>query len=102
MTEKLTCIERELRRAVESQQYAEVQRLVLSFCELAEAHARTLPPGDPGLGEIAGMTQELLQWTRCMVKTSRESLSLQLRQIPRVKRYIPAPAAAPALMRVDA
>jgi hypothetical protein len=101
MTEKLTSLERELRRAVQSQQYAEVQRLVLAFCESAEAYAKALPPGDAKLGEIEGMTRELLQWTRSMVKSGRESIALELRQIPRVKRYLPTPAAVPEAVRLD-
>ena len=99
MTERLTSIERELRRAVEIQHYGEVQRLVLSFCEAAEAHARALPPGDPRLDAIASMTGELLEWTRCMVKSARESVVMQLRQIPKVQRYLHTPA--PAGMHLD-
>ena len=101
MNESLSRIEKALRRAVETQRYAEVQRLVLEFCEAAEAHARALPPGDPRIGEIAGITREVLQWTRTMVQSARESLASQLRLIPKVKRYIPAPTPVPGLMRLD-
>ena len=102
MKESLSRIEQELRRAVESQRYAEVQRLVLEFCGAAEAHARSLPPADPRIGEIATMTQDVLQWTRSMVKSSRASVMLQLRQIPKVKQYVPAPARTPSTMHLDA
>lgn len=101
MTEKLTAIERELRRAVEAQQYVEVQRLVLSFCQAAESHARALPPADGRLEEIAGMTLELLQWCRNMVQSARAGVVLQLREIPKVQRYIPAPASVPASWHLD-
>lgn len=90
MNQRLSQIEKELRRAVETQQYVEVQRLVLSFCEAAEAHARALPPGDARIAEIASLTQEVLQWTRTMVQAGRACLVLQLRQIPRVQKYVPA------------
>jgi hypothetical protein len=101
MNQSLSLIEKELRRAVETQQYAEVQRLVLAFCEAAETHARALPPGDARIGEIASLTQEVLQWTRTMVQAGRACLVLQLRQIPQVKRYIPIPAAPQATLRLD-
>lgn len=99
--EKLTCIERELRRAVESQQYTEVRRLVLSFCQAAETYARGLPPADPRIGEIADLTLEVLQWCRTMVQCSREGLVLELRQIPKVRQYIPMPGSIPPAMHLD-
>ena|SRR5690242_8601774 len=99
--EKLNCIERELRRAVETQQYAEVQRLVLSFCQAAETYARGLPPADPRIREIGDLTLEMLQWCRTMVQCSRECLVLELRQIPKVKQYIPPPGFIPAAMHLD-
>ena len=101
MTAKLTSLERELRRAVETQQYADVQRLVLSFCQAAETYARALPPADPRIQQIADLTFELLQWCRTMVKSARECVVLQLREIPKVKRYIPPPTAMPAAMHLD-
>ena len=101
MTQKLSTIERELRNAVESQRFAEVQRLVLSFCAAAEVQIRALPPGDPRINEIGNMTLELLQWSRTMVQSARECLVLQLREIPKVRRYIPAPAAVPAGLHLD-
>jgi hypothetical protein len=101
MNESLSRIEKSLRCAVEAQHYAEVTRLVLSFCEAAEGHARALPPGDPRIGEIAALTHEVLQWTRTMVKAGRASIVLQLRQIPQVRRYIPTASAPQATMRLD-
>lgn len=101
MNDSLSQIEKSLRRAVEAQQYAEVQRLVLSFCEAAEAHARALPPGDTRIREIAALTQEVLEWTRTMVQAGRACLVLQLRQILQVKCYMPAVAPPHATMRLD-
>jgi hypothetical protein len=101
MNESLSRIEKALRRAVETQQYAEVQRLVLSFCEAAETHARALPAGDARIGEIAALTHELLEWTRTMVQAGRACIVLQLRQIPQIKQYLPAVAAPQATMRLD-
>ena len=101
MNESLAKIEQALRRAVETQQYVEVQQLVLSFCEAAEGYARALPAGDPKIGEIAALTQELLQWTRTMVQAGRACIVLQLRQIPQLKCYVPPVAAPPSTMRLD-
>lgn len=97
----LSRIERQLRQAVENRRYAEVQRLVLAFCQAAEDQVRALPPGDARIGEIAGMTQEVLLWTRTMVQSSRASLVLNLRQVPKLKRYVPAPAAPLSRLRLD-
>jgi hypothetical protein len=97
----LLCIEKDLRRAVESQNHIEVQRLVLAFCQAAEAQARALPPGDARIGEIAAMTQEVLQWTRTMVQSARASLVLNLRQVPKLKRYVPVPSAPLSRVRLD-
>ena len=102
MKERLSGIEKQLRRAVETQRYEEIQRLVLEFCEAAEASARALPAGDPRIGEIAAMTQNVLNWTRTMVQTGRESLVLQLRQMPKVKRYLGAAGHQPAALQVEA
>lgn len=102
MTEKLSSIQRELRRAVEAQQFAEIQRLVLSFCQAAETQIRKLPPGDPRIQEIGTMSLELLQWCRTMVQAARGCLVLQLRELPKIKRYIPAQTAVPAALQVEA
>jgi len=100
--ERLSVIEKQLRRAVETQRYEEIQRLVLEFCEAAEASARALPAGDPRIGEVAEMTQKVLSWTRTMVQTGRESLVLQLRQMPKVKRYLGGTTHQPAAVHVEA
>jgi|SRR5215471_9832792 hypothetical protein len=101
MNEKLSTIERDLRRAVECRHFAEIQRLVCSFCEAAEAQIKALPPGDPRIQEIGNMTLELLQWCRTMVQSARECLVLELSQIPKVKRYIPAAATVPAALSLN-
>jgi len=102
MNESLSNIERQLRHAVESQRYVEVQRLVLAFCQAAEAHARALPPGDPRIVEITEMTRQVLGWTRAMVQSGRASLVLQLRQLPKVRSYLRAPTPVPAVIRLEA
>ncbi|HJT89787.1 MAG TPA: hypothetical protein VJ732_18080 [Bryobacteraceae bacterium] len=101
MNPSLSAIERDLRRAAETQRYDEVRRLVLSFCAAVETHVRSLPAGDPRIPEIAQMSGEVLQWTRAMVQSGRESLAAQLRQLPKVKRYLPAPATRPAVLQMD-
>ena len=47
------------------------------------------------------MTLELLQWCRTMVQSARECLVLELSQIPKVKRYIPAAATVPAALSLN-
>jgi hypothetical protein len=74
---------------------------VLAFCDAAETHARSLPPTDPRIREIADLTMEVLRWTRTMMQTARESLASQLRQIPGAKRYVPALIAMPASMNLE-
>ena len=102
MNERLSGIEKQLRCAVETQRYEEIQSLVLSFCEAAEASARSLPPWDPRIAEIAHMTQSVLKWTRTMVQARRESLILQLRQMPKVKRYLGESSRRPVAVHVEA
>src|SRR5579859_4192978 len=101
MSEKLSTIERELRAAVERRQFAEIQRLVYSFCDAAEGHIKALPPGDPRIQEIGRMTMELFQWCRTMVQSARECIVLELRQLPKIKRYLPVPPATPVAMHLD-
>ncbi len=98
----LAGIESQLRRAAESRRYSEVQKLVLSFCAAVETHVRALPPGDPRIPEMAQMTAEVLEWTRVMVQTGRESLAAQLRQFPKVERYLRAVPRKVAVMQLDA
>ncbi len=101
MNDSLSRIQKELTAAVQTQHYEEIQRQVLAFCEAAEGHARAMPPGDPRIGEIAALTQEVLQWTSTMVQAGRACVVLQLRQIPKIKQYVPAPVPIQATLRLD-
>jgi hypothetical protein len=83
-------IEAELRRAVESRQYREVERLVVAYCEAACAHVSSLQPG-PELQEGQKAVQAVLEWTGQMLKVGRESIALELNRLPRVKRYLQTP-----------
>jgi len=94
-------IELELRRAVLSQSYSEVQRLAISFCESVEAHVRALAPGDPSLPEIAAMVQEVLEWSSSMVRSDREIFAFQLNMIPKVKPYLPVGRLLAATVQFD-
>jgi hypothetical protein len=91
----------ELRRAVLSESYSEVQRLTLLFCEAVETHVRMLPPGDPSIPEIGAMVQETLQWTSAMVCSGRATLALQLTLIPKVKPYLQIVNFRPATLQCD-
>ncbi len=101
MSESISRIERALRRAVVTQQFAEVERLVLAFCAAVEAHVRALPSGDPSIPEIAAMVGEVLQWTRSMMYAARENLSAQLKEIPKMRAYVPAPLPRVVTMQLD-
>jgi hypothetical protein len=48
------------------------------------------------------MTNDVLGWTRTMVQTGRESVVLQLRRLPKVKRYINLPEGQPGGLQVEA
>ena len=101
MLRSLSEIEADLRRAVLSQSYSELQRLIMLFCEAVEAHVRALAPDDASIPEICSMVQETLQWTSSMVRLDRETLALQLKLIPRVKPYLQLVNSAPTMLRVD-
>ena len=101
MRQSLSKIEKELRRAVESQQFPEVQLLVVSFCEAVEAHVRALPAGDPSIPAVASMVDEVLQWTRSMLYAARESFAAQLREIPKINEYLHGRTVDTAVLRLD-
>ena len=101
MLRSLSEIEADLRRAVLSQSYSELQRLIMLFCEAVEAHVRALARDDASIPEICSMAQETLQWTSSMVRLDRETLALQLKLIPRVKPYLQLVNSAPTMLRVD-
>jgi hypothetical protein len=99
--ESVSEIKVELRRAVLSESYSEVQRLTMLFCEAVETHVRTLAPGDPSIPEIGAMVQETLQWASSMVRSGRETLALQLTLIPKVKPYLQIVSFPPATLQCD-
>lgn len=86
-------IEAELRSATESRQYREVGRLVGAYCEAALTYASALAPGDPGIRETEKTVQEVLEWARRMLQSSRESIAMDLSRLPRVNRYLQRPPA---------
>ncbi len=90
----LTNIQVQLRTAVESRQYLEVQRLVVAYCSEARNYTGTLAPGDPEVHETLKAVNEMLEWTRQMLQSGRESIALDLSRLPRVRRYLQTPPAA--------
>jgi len=94
-------IEAELRTAVESRQYPEVERLVVAYCEAACTYVRSLSPGGPEIREAQQAIQEVLEWTSRMLQAGRESIALELSRLPRVKRYLQSPPAGASGWHVE-
>lgn len=90
----LTKIEAQLRTAVESRQYPAVARLVVVYCEAARNYVGALAPGDPEVHETLKAVNEMLEWTRQMLQSGRESIALDLSRLPRVRRYLQTPPTA--------
>jgi hypothetical protein len=86
-------IEMELRSAVESRRYREVERLVVAYCEAARTYVGSLAPGGPELPEAQKAVQEVLEWTSRMLLAGRASIALELNRLPRVQRYLQTPPA---------
>jgi hypothetical protein len=84
-------LEGELRTAVESRRYREVERLVVEYCDAARAYLRSLAPGDPVVLETQKSVANMLEWTSRMLQAGRESIALELSRLPRVKRYLQTP-----------
>ena len=97
MAENLRQIETELRQAVASRRHADVQQLIVSYCQAAERYVRTLPPGDPRIPETAVAIFDVLQWTRSMLSSTRESIAAELNRLPGIQKYlqIPPPVRGP-------
>jgi hypothetical protein len=64
----LTKIEAQLRGAVESKQYLEVQRLLVAYCAEARNYASARTPGDPEVQETLKADHEMLEWNRRMLQ----------------------------------
>jgi hypothetical protein len=94
-------LEAELRGAVESRRYREVERLVVAYCEAVRMSIRSLAPGDPAVRETQKTVQEVLEWTSRMLQAGRESIALELNRLPRVKRYLQPPPPAPSGWHVE-
>jgi hypothetical protein len=84
----LSIIGNGLRQAAGRRAYEEVQRLVVSLCDVAAEETRTLPAGHPQIREIAAWVDELLQWTGIMLRTARAAQADELRRIPFLKSYL--------------
>ena len=93
--------EAELRNAVATRLYGEVQRLLVSYCTAARAQIRCLPPGSQERLEAQKAVQEVLNWTNRMLRAGRESIALELRRLPRVQRYLQAPPATTSSWNVE-
>jgi hypothetical protein len=94
-------LEAQLRTAVESRQYHDVERFLVEYCESARAHVRSLAPSDPALREAEKTIYQLLQWTARMLQAGRESIALELNRLPRLQRYLQTPPAAPSNWHVE-
>jgi len=99
--ESLARIEEDLRIAVESQRYEDVQRLAVLFCQSATGHVRELPPRGPEVKVIADRVQEVLHWTILMARTARASYAAELRRVVMLNKYLHHVGATPANMQVD-
>ncbi|HEV3331713.1 MAG TPA: hypothetical protein VG096_12065 [Bryobacteraceae bacterium] len=84
-------LQAELRRAVESRQYREAERLVVTYCEAVRTHVSSLLVGSPEVLQTQTTVEAVLQWTGRMLQAGRESIVLDLSRLPRVKRYLQTP-----------
>ena len=91
MPDQLRQIETELRQAVASQRHNDVQQLITAYCQAAERHVRSMPPGDPRIPEAAVAIFDVLQWTRSMLSSTRESIASELQKLPSIQKYLQAP-----------
>jgi hypothetical protein len=84
----LSSLETLLREAVASRNYAEVQRLVVLLGAATAEQVSSLSAGDPLILEIGGWLDDLLDWTRTMLRVSRAAQADELRRIPFVRSYL--------------
>ena len=84
----LIAMSEDLRQAAARRAYGEVERLVVSFCAAAAAQARTLPPGDPQIGEIGSWLHGELECVGVMLRIGRASVAEEYRRIPFLKTYL--------------
>jgi hypothetical protein len=88
ISESLFLIESGLRRAVETSSYADVERLVVEYCQTAAAEIRALPEAGLGRGEIIARVNQTLDWGRSMLYASRAAHVEGLRTIPGLRSYL--------------
>jgi hypothetical protein len=93
--------EEQLRQAVLGQQYSELPRLATLYRESVEQWFRSLDAADPRIPEMAERTQEILHGAISQVRADREMLASQLAQLPKLKRFLQAPAEHGARIRFD-
>jgi hypothetical protein len=84
----LTTLEQELRRAAGRRAYADVEQLVVSVGAAAAGEARSFPPGDPQVREIAIWLNQLYEWTGVMLRAARAAHAEELRRMPFLKTYL--------------
>ena len=80
MSDRLIQLEKDLRSAVARRCYAEVDGATNAFCVQAAEDWQALPPGDPGTIRIFEHLMAVLEWSRLMLCTSRESTAAELRR----------------------
>jgi len=101
MTPPLKKMEAELRAAVESRRYREVERLLVAYCESARTYVLSLAPGNAEVREAEKSIQSVLAWTGRMLQAGRESIALELSRLPRVKRYLQSPPAGGSSWHIE-
>ncbi len=94
-------IEHELRRAVASLAYADVERLIKEFCGAAAAQAAALPQGDPEIGRLVRHVDEVLDWAHLMLSTARAACVAELTRISILHRYLAPGGHNPPAMRFE-
>jgi|SRR6266849_3412612 len=88
MPRDMQAIEEELRKALKSHAFDDVARLVTSFCNAAEAYAKTLPPDHTDLRALASDVDHFLRWARLMTTTARSQWAAELNQVATIHRYL--------------
>jgi hypothetical protein len=90
----------QLREAAARRAYRDVERLAVQVGAAAAGEARALPPGDPGIGEIAAWLKELFHRTDILLRIARASQANERRRVTFLKRYMPGPDRRAARVRL--
>jgi hypothetical protein len=98
----LATMSNDLRRAAGRRAYADVERLAVSLCTAAAGEARSLPPGDPRIREIAAWLDGQLETTGILLRIARATCADEIRRIPFLKRYLRQRTPPAAQVRLDA